>query len=315
MSTTPFSYRIELPDPENAEAEIRSYLSRWLEVPALREIVEAHGGKWPVEGSLKQRLDELNEFSQAWDFRGGAERLDINDQTQVNEDLIMSQAADLSMTVPVSPSASSYDHGLILGGTALASIFRTRWLGELLDDGLEISHVASLTALREIPGNELDLARNKGANPRYLDGAEVEFDVLRAVAEDLLGGGEVAEITREESDNPHLRSAVGRIGGRFSIIAAPSADPARRANTFDNYAAYLGAIGESDSVLVVTSSIYMPYQFAVAIRAIGWQQPVSIEAIGFPPDWMDGVLTGPKNVLQELRSAFYGAVTLLESTG
>jgi len=97
------------------------------------------------------------------------------------------------------------------------------------------------------------------------------------------------------------------------VLAAPSADPERRANSRDNYDVYANQIGPADSILVVTSSIYLPYQFFIALQALGWKQPRTIEAVGFPPEWMQGVLTSPQNVLQEIRSALFGARNTLRA--
>ena len=68
-----------------------------------------------------------------------------------------------------------------------------------------------------------------------------------------------------------------------------------------------------ESVLIVTSSMYLPYQFLVALQALGRREPRTVEAVGFPPELMDGVLTDPRSVLQELRSAILAAECLLGS--
>jgi hypothetical protein len=169
---------------------------------------------------------------------------------------------------------------------------------------IDIHNPVVLTALREIKSPELDLVRARPEIASIVVDAVTEFDVM-AHAVSYFSGAEPT-VTFQPNDNPHLASATARVGDT-TIVAAPSAEPNRRPNTLDNYGAYVDYVGEMDRVLVITSSIYLPYQFFIAIQAFGWSLPRTIEAIGFPPEWMRGVLTGPENVLQELRSAFFAA--------
>lgn len=315
FSADAFRYLLTLDGSGQRDRLIAELVESWLAVPALREIVTAHGGPWP-DGDLASRLETLNEFSQAWDFRTGAERLDIVADSEIEEQLIERLAPQLGMTDSLAPVNGTYDHALILGGTALASVNRTRRLAELIEAGLEVGSIAVLTALRELPSSEVDLAREKGVQVSILDGATNEFEVMLAVASRYLAGDSDGEVDLRSDQNPNLSSASASLeGGAIRVLAAPSGDPDRRANTLDNYAVYEESISPGDSVLVVTSSIYLPYQFFVAIRSMGLDRAVTLEAIGFPPEWMGGVLTGPRNVLQELRSAFFGAKNLVAAIG
>jgi len=297
-------YRLEVPKSAGAAA-VREFIESWLEQPALRHIVELEGGAWP-QGSLEKRVAALHDFSDRWDFRGGSERLEISSAgPDGSAESILSEAEKLGLTLATPPSRSSYDHALVLGGTALASIYRLRRLYELLDEGLQVEHIAILTALREVGEAELELvAGREDIAPIVVDRPRTEFEVMVAALEFF--SGEEARIEWEAHENPHLESAKARCGNALAL-AAPSADPHRRANTRDNYDAYSRFIGPEDSVLIVTSSIYLPYQFFIGLQALGWNEPRTIEAVGFPPEWMEGVLTGATNVLQEVRSALFGA--------
>jgi hypothetical protein len=301
-------YRLSLPESNGAEA-VRGFIGDWIEQPALRRIVEAEGGRWP-SGSLEQKVEALHDFSARWDFRGGVERLDISTSSQDHDESLLADAAELGMTTADRPTDDRYDHALVLGGTALASIYRLRRLYELREDGLDIGHTAVLTALRDIGEPELQIVRERAEIAAVVDPSpRTEFEVMTHAVE--LFSRSSAEVERTPNENPHLASAVARLGDVL-VLAAPSADPGRRANSRDNYDAYTGQIGPADSVLVVTSSIYLPYQFFVALQALGWEQPRTIEAVGFPPEWMQGILTGPQNILQEIRSALFGARNTLQ---
>ncbi len=300
-------YRLELPGNDDGAA-VRDFIAAWVDHPALRRIVEADGGIWP-DGTLEEQVDWLHEFSRRWDFRGGAERLDMDSGgLRIDVDRLLADAEELGLTRADTPSQSRYDHALVLGGTALASIYRLRRLYELREAGLDIGNVAVLTALREVGEPELELVRTRPEIAHTIDAPTTEFDVMTSATAAFSHSSARAEY--KAHDNPHLASASAQTGDAI-VLAAPSRDPARRANTRDNYDVYSKQIGPTDSVLILTSSIYLPYQFFVALQALGWRQSRTIEAVGFPPEWMDGVLVGPSNVLQELRSALFGASNTL----
>jgi hypothetical protein len=302
-------YRVELPGDDGG-ATVRDFIAGWVGHPALRRIVEADGGTWP-SGALDDQVEALHEFSRRWDFRGGAERLDMGSgRLQIDARRLFADAAELGLTAAQTPSQSKYDHGLVLGGTALASIYRLRRLYQLREDGIEVDNVAVLTALREVGEPELELVRTRREIAHIVNGATTEFDVMTAATEAYSHSS--ARIEHKAHANPHLAAARAQVGNAI-VLAAPSGDPGRRANTRDNYDVYSREVGPTDSVLIVTSSIYLPYQFFIALQALGWDQPRAIEAVGFPPEWMDGVLVGPSNVLQELRSALFGARNTLHA--
>ena len=299
-------YLIELPGDDGG-ASIRDFIAEWIETPGLRRIVEREGGEWP-DGTLEERVESLHEFSERWDFRSGAERLEID---AVEEGLDSEQIAvagnELGLTAAEAPSQAHYDHGLVLGGTALASIYRLRRLYELRDSGVEMDHIAALTALRAVNEAELKLVRERPEVADLAEGVKTEFDAMTAVT--VAFSHESAAIEYTANKNPHLASARAWVGDAL-VLAAPSGDPSRRANTRDNYDVYFRQIKSGAPVLIITSSIYLPYQFFVWVQApVGWTR--RIEADGFPPEWVAGVLTGPMNILQEIRSALFGAMVTL----
>ena len=238
---------------------MRNFVADWTDQPALRRIIEAEGGRWP-EGSIEEQVEALHDFSARWDFRGGAERLEIERASpKEHDDSLLADAAELGMTAADRPTSDRYDHGLVLGGTALASIYRLRRLYELRDGGLDIGRVAVLTALREVGEPELQAVRGRPEIAAIVEQSpQTEFDVMVHATE--LFSQSSSTVERTPHPNPNLESAQAQIGDAV-VLAAPSADPERRANSRDNYDVYANQIGPADSVLVVTSSIYLPYQF------------------------------------------------------
>jgi hypothetical protein len=306
------AYRISVTSAPDGPKVALAFVEDWLDRPQLRHLVEQDGGSWPQDGALVDRLRALHDFSQRWNFRRGKERLQIagGDASDIDPDDVMANAAALGMTTESPPRDQRYDHAIVLGGTALANLNRLRYLDELIAGGLEVGRVVALTALRKLPDDELGLVRERRELAALVDGAATEFDVFVTAASKMFGGE--PNVTRHEHENPDLSGARAEIGS-VSVLAAPSADGKRRADTSDNYAVYASEIHDGDSVLIVTSSIYLPYQFFVGLRALALSRSGTVEAVGFPPAWMGGVLTGPTNVLQELRSAFYGALNLTEA--
>ena len=301
-------YRLEIPASGGARS-VGDFVGAWLEQPALRSIVEREGGSWPT-GDPLERAEALHAFSERWDRRGGRERLEAVAGEVHDAEALFPPAAELGLTTATQPLAAHYDHALVLGGTALANINRVRRLFELRASGVAIAHPVALTALREIADGELNLVRAREDVVDMFQDGDTEFDVMtRAVSH---FSGETAHVTRVAHANANLASAEATVGDTL-VVAAPSADPRRRANTRDNYAAYRRLILPGDSVLIVTSSMYLPYQFFIGLQALGWDDAVTVEAVGFPPEWMGGVLTGPEAILQELRSALFGAVTTLRA--
>jgi hypothetical protein len=305
-------YRIDIPDAESGPAAIRRFVAAWIDCPAFQRIVESDGGILPSkERPLLERVRELHEFSGRWDFRSGAERLDMHAaELDLDTEQLLVDAAELGLATASAPSLGLYEHGLVLGATALATINRMQYLRDVQASGTVFGALAGLTALREINEAEFDLARSRPELAAIVEGAQTEFDVTVAAAAAYFGG--TPEVTVTLDDNPHLSSATAQIGD-ILVLAAPSSNPARRANSRDNFNAYATRIADGDRVCVTVSSIYLPYQFITGVLALEWHRPLTIEAIGFPPEWMGGVLTAPKNYLQELRSALYGMRTVLEA--
>jgi hypothetical protein len=304
-------YRTTVPRDQDSRRIVADFLEAWLARPELRSLVEKGGGIWPDAGDLVVRLRILHEFSERWDFRRGAERLQIaGASADIDPEIVMAEAMMIGMASYLPPSDPHYDHAIVLGGTALANLNRLRSLHELIDDGLDVGNVCALTALREMPSSEVQLVRERPEFAHLVENTSTEFDVFVAAATEMFSAQ--PQIERTDDDNPNLSHARAEIGP-VTVLAAPSADPERRPNTRDNYAVHTSEIENGDSVLIVTSSIYLPYQFFVGLQALGLDRSGVVEAIGFPPAWMGGVLTGPTNVLQELRSAFFGALALAEA--
>ena len=273
----------------------------WAESPALHELVGAFGGSPPS----RQPLDWLDAFSAAhWDFRGGRERnlarpADISDAQAA---LVLRLAPDLGLAGQETPSRAHYDAVLMTGGMIRAGIVKPRHVAALLDGGLQTDAVVFLGGFRPFAGDEVALAEALG-----IRGGD-EFTAMVAGMELAFGPLGEPEIARGD-DWCEYRWR------RLSVLAAPSSDPSRRANSADTYRFWAaersaGATG----ALVVTTPIYVPYQGAAAVQVLGLDCGLAVETVGTSAAASDlGEYTQPflpAHHLQELRSAIRGMRSL-----
>jgi hypothetical protein len=207
----------------------------------------------------------------------------------------------------------AYSHVLILGGLVRACLLRPRYAAELIDGGLETGTVAALTAYRPLGGNENDLIEELG-----LSGKTNEMEVMEAGLTAAFNLGEPVGEYRQNTVNSRFGTALVRTWntGRIvvQLIVAPSPAPSvRRANTADTYTYWADScarVSPSDAILVVTSSIYLPYQHSDAVRMLALPHGCSVETVGINlADERLGVLRqsfSATNYLQEIRSAIRG---------
>jgi hypothetical protein len=124
--------------------------------------------------------------------------------------------------------------------------------------------------------------------------------------------------TVSKNNNENLVSKVRRYrngpSARILSLAAPSSDPARRANTEDTYKYMAEILGvrAGERFLVCTSQIYYPFHLMGAMQILALPYDVEVEVVGFPIERASGssALRGLNNLLQEVRSAVQAAARL-----
>ncbi|TXN31436.1 hypothetical protein [Lacisediminihabitans profunda] len=309
---------LELPSWRRApddRARALAVIDSWAGSAALAELVAAFGGSTAALPD-DRLLDYLEAFSaEHWDFRAGRER-NLAEQvtlTPEQDALIRARASALGLAGRERPSGRRYDTVLMTGGMVRAGIVKPRFVAELLDRGLEVGHVVFLGGFRAFAGDEIELATALGVRgsdevAAMVGGMELAFGPL----------GE-PEVQERMTDNPHLswrEYSWSTPGARLSVIAAPSADPSRRANSVDTYrfwARERRAASEL-SVLLVTTPVYVPYQGAAAVEILGVEHGLGVEAVGVSASASDlGEYSQPflpRHHLQELRAAVWAMRSL-----
>jgi hypothetical protein len=305
---------VKLPEspPKHGVERARASIEEWVASAPLVALVEQFGGAIPDSGIASQ-LAWLDDFSEEhWDYRKGKERnlALTQDFNQPTEQLILDAADALGLVAGRPPRLDHYHHMLILGGLVRACILRPRLARRLLDEGLQVEEITALGAFRPLRGDEHDLADAAELIACNNEVQAMESGVRRALdLEEPTGvGGE------EDKENPNEQWRIATWSERrppVTVVAAPTTDPARRANTPDSYSYWAHEVAHlaerpGSRVLLVTSAIYVPFQHADAIRMLSLPYGAIVDTIGVDPKTVtEGPLRQeftPANYLQEIRS-------------
>lgn len=180
---------------------------------------------------------------------------------------------------------------------------------------------AGVTALgghRPFRGDEFEIAAAAGLPAEVRD----EFAALETGTRIAFDLADPLSVEGEPSDLPGGAWSVNTYqdsnGLTIRVAAAPSSDPrVRRANTPDTYewfASTLANLQPQQSLLIVTTPIYVPAQHAAALRMLALPYGVDIETVGVDSDdapSLKQVFTSI-HYLQEIRSTIRALKDLWE---
>ena len=300
-----------------ADSDPRAFIDGWVRDAALATLVAAFGGP-PLDPArpTAELFGALESFSIVWDRRGGKERnlataeaLDAA-QSEVVHDA--TRALGLRDTAP--PVRAHYDHVLILGGLTRGCLARPLTAAELLGSGaLTTGTVTALGAFRPVNDGERTMLADFA-----LADAETEFDVMDFGLRRAFGVDAPPQVDGESGDETARWQVhdYPSVDPPLQVIAAPSREPGRRANTGDTYVWFAerrGQLSPGQSLLIVTTYHYRLYQLADAIRLLGLPYGVERDAVGMMPGAVDARLAweaSPTALLQELRSSIRALRTL-----
>lgn len=307
-------------------AAIDAALRRWVISAPLRAMAEASGWPWPGgSGDTLALLDSLAERSADWDFRNTRERNYIEGApAQVNgrvipNDLVLAAARALGLVDATPVARRTFSHVVVLSGLARACVNRTHFTAELLRNGIKAGSVAVLGAHRKLGGAEPEQARGLGFGE-----LNDEADVIVAATRQAFGLGEAASAQESEPafdpDQPEqFHAAWARYRwDSVEVLIVPSSEPAvRRADTVEQLSHWAGlaGVGGGDDVLVVTTQIYVPFQYMEALRVLGFERGCGVYSCGVDAatSLLPGKLFGGRDYLQEIRSALRSAPMLLRA--
>jgi hypothetical protein len=313
-------------EPGSGVADAMSWIASWTSSPALLDLIDAFGAKRSNAGTgtLQSRIGYLADFAAThWDFRGWRER-NLASEPSFSDELatqILESAEALGLVRTSRPQQARYDHVLILGGLVRACILRPEYAADLLAEGLQVGEVSALGGFRSLGGDEPALARAAG-----LDNVRDEFAAMDRGVRRAFGyhdvDEEVGDLIEGDLNRSWLIRTYGGAGGLpVRVIAAPSLEPEdRRANSADTYQFWADRVATPDAtqrVLLVTSSIYVPYQGSEAIRMLSLRYGCGVETIGLDTNSTANEELRqefePSNFLQEINSTIRSIRGLHES--
>lgn len=283
-------------------------IEKWVTSSALQELIGLYDETMPTDMNLKERINWLNKFVNIWDFRkkqsnGGERWMVANDEKcEHHQDLILYNAGLLGLVNSEIPSKSP-DYILPLGGARLANLARAQGAREMADLFIE-SHFSIVALTGKRPLNEIELP----FIAEYAPNAKNEYDAMNSGLENVfsLADNEYFE-TNYMTENCNLRSskreyAVLYKGHKIYSLAAPSADPARRANSLDTFYFFMNEfkVSEKQRLLLVTSCIYVPFQLLKFIP-ISFKQNIEVDCYGVSPSIAGSQFSKASNYLQEVK--------------
>lgn len=300
--------RIKCPDialkKENRIKELFSDISSWIDSEELQRLVCLFGGSLDKTIPLKEKIDCLNEFVEVWDYRkmqvNCGERWFIQNDSFVEEhsDEIINAAEGLGLRNVVEPLITP-NYILPLGGGRMSNLIRPMGAKAMSDKFMNEKHsIIALGGMR--PLNDIE----RPYSDRYAPAANTEYDAICAGMEQAFGleGHQYKEEIHVE-ENVNLCSAIRKYRGTdIYVVAAPSTNPERRANSMDTFEYFMDRfdVKKGDRILLVTSCIYVPFQFLKFMK-IALEKELIIDCVGAPFDNEELIKTS--NYLQEIKSA------------
>lgn len=306
-------------DKEKRVETLFAEISKWIYSDYLKTLIKMFDGEIEMGPDLKDNINALNEFVNVWDYRQkqakGGERWQIKDDDFVNQnaDEIISMAEGLGLR-NISMPEQCPDYVLPLGGARMANLARCQCAKTAVDlyQGYKL-HVVALSGKRPI--NEIE----KPFLDEYAPLAKTEYDAMNAGIEKAFGlehpdYTETSFVTENinmqwakreyATDNPDLT---------IHSIAAPSSDPARRANSFDTFDFFMEQyhIQPHTKVLLVTSCIYVPFQF-LKFMQMALEKDIYVDCIGVPPAVSGAQFSLVSNYLQEIKGTVNAMKTLAD---
>uniref|UniRef100_UPI0013ED868D hypothetical protein n=1 Tax=Candidatus Protofrankia californiensis TaxID=1839754 RepID=UPI0013ED868D len=273
-------------------------------------------------------LRELCQRCTDWDFRNNRERGAIEDDVavvgdrRIPENLAVGAAWALGMVDASGPTVASASHLVVLAGAVRANVNRLHRARLFQRCNSRLDELVVTTAARDLSVAERSQANALGLDEWLLPGRRMttEGDAVVAAVRAAYGLREFPEIAGRLPDrgDSEERTAVARLRWPgATVLVTPSAAPnARRANTFDQLTHWRteNPLTPHDHVVAITTQIYVPYQQLVAIRALGipTRCGVTVAGVDAATSVTPTKVFGSRDYLQEIRSFFLAAATLVE---
>lgn len=284
--------------------ELISNLDAWITSDALLRLIGLfHGDVSSFEKmDIKSYRKNAVLCSKIWDYRkknNAAERMFLKNDSFIeeNKEEILKCAEELGFIGKCeTKDQKEAAYILPLGGARFTNLHRPIMAKKILDEKQWNSKVIALTGIRPLQEMELESVRTySGGNNEY----EVTCDGMRAAFGVRLNSKRIMENENIFLQEYYCSSEDENIG----IVAAPSSDPKRRANSIDTYRYFFDKFSckKGDRIVLVTSAIYVPVQMAQFIP-FALENHIEADIVG-----VDEVINGERyskevNYLQEVKA-------------
>lgn len=291
----------------------------WIYSKALTDLIKAFGGEIPQQSNSYDYITELNNFAEIWDYRKKAnttnERWMVEDDEKVLRlsDIIMESAERLGMLGVEDPAAEP-DFILPLGGARMTNYERPLLAKRILDKKIYPSvNIVALTGKRPI--NEIE----KEYLSKYAPEASTEYEAMCGGMEKVFALEDSNYVeTNYYTKNINMQWSIRKYdslynGHSVTVLAAPSTEPQRRANSYDTFKFFLERfnIKAGDYVLLVTSGIYVPFQLA-RFLPIAIEKNIFVDCVGLSNAQGGVAFSKAANYCQEIKATINAIKTLAD---
>lgn len=288
-------------------------LKDWITTPELKVLIQSFGGNLQTDKTIVEQINQLVEFSHIWNFQNKEKITDIDKirwaimnegLSREQQEITLTAAKKLGLIGCTIPSQRVYDYILVLGGVGMSCLLGIKYAKELCGKyGISASNIVGFARMREI------MKLERTVTDTYALNAKTEFDLMRAAVLNVFGSLELIDRKEYISENSNKSWVMEYYNNNIPLIlfAEPFIEPGKhKANTADTFSFFMKQleVGCGVNILLITDQIYVPYQQMEAIRLLGIPYNHSVETVGFPDEWPDGLqnIQEPENYLQEIYS-------------
>lgn len=298
---------------EERRIRVKKDILNWLTSASMVKLIELFGGDVSyTDLSDIEVVKYLYSFSRdRWDFRKGRkERFEIKEALNNKKNAMILQMVEelgicdgmANMDDIVPP-----DYVLILGGARMSNFNRTLMSKRVVDVYKE-ARVVALTAYRQLKDEEIPYVRN------YSPSATTELEAINAAIEKIYNI-RMSLLDSYIDANPFLNEALyGSANPMYDIhtICASTSDATRRGNSLDTFMAFFKkfSTNSGENVLLVTSSIYLPYQL-LKFAPLAIENDINVEIIGVDRDIQGNGKRNGILYLQEIQASIGEIYNLL----
>lgn len=306
-------------DIDLRKRDLKESIKKWIYSDALVELIEVFGGNVPKHMDFYKYVSYINEFAEIWDYRRkqnvSGERWTVmdNDMVLKNVDVILHSAEKLGL-MGVEASTVIPDYILPLGGARLTNYTRPQLAKSIIDENPNVNiQVVALTGKRPINEIELEYLLD------YAPNASTEYEAMCGGIEKVFGLEmedylETNFVTSNLNMQWSIRSYDKKyLNSNIVVLAAPSTDETRRANSYDTFKFFLEKfnITEGNKILLVTSGIYVPFQL-LKFMPIALEKNLYVDCVGLNNNQPGSSFNKPANYCQEIKATINAIKTLTD---